>query len=135
MNRALAGVVMVSALAYTFSSGTMSAASQQTQPLRMSLESQKELVNQYCVGCHNDKVKSGDFSFTSVDFAHPDQHAQRFEKVILKLRTGMMPPAGRPRPNPETIKGFVSALEADIDRAAAANPNPGRPYLHRLNRT
>lgn len=136
MKRVLVGVVMLSALAYAQSSSTMSAASQQAQSLSaMSVASQQALVNQYCAGCHNDRLKSGDFSFAKVDLAHPDQHAQQLEKVFLKLRTGMMPPAGRRRPDQETVKSFTSALEAEIDRVAAANPNPGRPYLHRLNRT
>src|SRR4051794_23237095 len=121
MKKVLAGLVL------------MFAASQQAQSVEMPLVARRALVNQYCVGCHNDKLKSGGFSFTTVDLERPDQSAAQFEKVSLKLRTGMMPPAGRPRPTQETIKSFTSTLEAQIDRAAAANPNPGRPYLHRLN--
>jgi hypothetical protein len=133
MKKGMARLILV-ALACVNSSAAISVASQ-PQASEMSVDAQRALVNQYCVGCHNDRVKSGDFSFATVDLAHPDQSAQRFEKVILKLKTGMMPPAGRPRPQPETIKSFTSALESEIDRAAASNPNPGRPYLHRLNRT
>src|SRR5215510_16590526 len=64
-----------------------------------TVESQRALVNQYCSGCHNDNVKSGGFSFTSVDIAHPEQNAEKVEKVIRKLRSGMMPPAGARRPD------------------------------------
>jgi len=106
-----------------------------SQPIP-SLASQAALVNQYCAGCHNDKLASGGFSFARIDLANPDQNAAQAEKVILKLRTGMMPPAGMPRPNDaNTLKSFAAALEDRIDQAAAAQPNPGRPALHRLNRT
>src|SRR5437764_6624738 len=101
----------------------------------MSVESQQALVNRYCAGCHNEKMASGGFSFTKLDLAHPDQNAAQAEKVILKLRTGLMPPAGRPRPDAATLQGFVTALESEIDRVAATHPNPGKPALHRLNRT
>lgn len=104
-------------------------------PSTQPVASHQTLVNQYCAGCHNDRLKSGGFSFTQLDLAHPDKSAEQAERVILKLRTGMMPPSGRSRPDRETIKGLVSALETEVDRVAAAHPNPGRPSLHRLNRT
>ncbi len=94
----------------------------------------QEFVSRYCAACHNDKLKAGGFSFTQVDLAHPGQNAEQFEKVILKLRTGMMPPAGLPRPKADALNGFVADLETRIDRAAAGHPNPGAPALHRLNR-
>src|SRR5687768_8234869 len=109
------GLVMLSGLSYGQASRSAAVASQDAA---MSVASQQALVKQYCIGCHNDTTKSGDFSFEKIDMSHPDQHAQQVEKVILKLRTGMMPPAGRPRPNPETVKAFTSALEAEIDRVA-----------------
>ena len=94
------------------------------------------LVEQYCGYCHDDDVRDGGFSFYSdIDLANPDQNAEQAEKIILKLRTGMMPPSGMPRPDDDSLVEFASALEADIDRVAALNPNPGRPSLHRLNRT
>ena len=92
------------------------------------------LVNKYCQACHNDKVKSGDFSWTKVDLAHPEQSWDQLEKVIRKLRAGLMPPVGMPRPDAASTKAFVASLESGIDQAAAAHPNPGRPALHRLNR-
>jgi len=98
-------------------------------------DAQQALVKQYCAGCHNDKSMSGGFSFTKLDLTHPEQNAPQVEKVILKLRTGMMPPAGRPRPDQATLQSFAASLEDEIDRIAAAHPNPGRPALHRLNRT
>ena len=100
-----------------------------------SESSQRALINQYCLGCHNDKLKSGGFSWTKLDLAHPDPDAEQLERAIHMARVGMMPPAGMPRPEAATTKAFVASLEASIDQAAAAHPNPGRPALHRLNRT
>jgi hypothetical protein len=61
--------------------------------------------------------------------------AELWEKVIRKLRAGVMPPAGSPRPDQAALQDFTLWLEGELDRAAAANPNPGRPLIHRLNRT
>jgi hypothetical protein len=100
-----------------------------------SVTAQRALVNQYCAGCHNDKLKSGGFSWTKLDLAHVSQNAEEAEKVIRKLRAGMMPPAGMPRPDAGTVNAFAASLETRLDQAAAAHSNPGRPALHRLNRT
>jgi len=93
------------------------------------------LVNQYCTFCHNEKLKSGGMTLTRLDLVHPAQSAELGEKVIRMLNAGMMPPPGLPRPRPEAVKAFVTYLENGIDQAAAQHPNPGRPALHRLNRT
>lgn len=93
------------------------------------------LVQQYCTGCHNDKVRSGGFSWTEVDLEHPERNAAQTEKVILKLRAGLMPPAGRPRPAASELDSLAQVLENRIDRAAGIDPDPGSPALHRLNRT
>ena len=92
-------------------------------------------VNEYCAGCHNDKLKSGGLSLAALDAVHPERDAREWEKVVVKLRAGMMPPAGAPRPAKAAIQDFASSVEASLDRAAALKPNPGRPALHRLNRT
>lgn len=93
------------------------------------------LANQYCAGCHNNQVKSGGMTLAQLDLAHPDRNAELAEKVIHKLRAGMMPPPGMPRPDAASLKAFATSLETAVDQAAAAHPNPGRPPLHRLNRT
>ena len=95
----------------------------------------RALLDRYCVTCHSDSLRTGGLSLEGVDPANPAHDVEIFEKVILKLRSGMMPPEGRPRPPAGTSATFVSELEAGIDRVAAAHPNPGRPILHRLNRT
>ncbi len=66
-----------------------------------------ELVNKYCIGCHQDRLKSGGFSFSTLDPAHPDGNAEQAEKIIRKLRTGMMPPAGQARPDAKTLEAFT----------------------------
>ena len=97
---------------------------------------QRQLLDQYCVGCHNAKLKSGGVQLDKekADTAHVAQNPELWEKVTRKLRAGMMPPAGARRPDAPTIKTFVASLETTIDQAAATNPNPGRQPLHRLNR-
>jgi cytochrome c551/c552 len=104
------------------------------QPAKPAPAADHEFVNRYCAACHNDERKSGGFSFAQIDLAHPARNAGQLEKVILKLRTGMMPPAGMPRPQADKVQAFVTDLETKLDRAAAVHPNPGAPALHRLNR-
>ena len=94
-----------------------------------------ELVENYCTICHNDALEIGNFSLEQVDLAQPADHAAALEKVVLKLRSGMMPPQGMPRPEASELHRFISDIETGIDEAAKAHPNPGRPILHRLNRT
>lgn len=95
----------------------------------------QQFVQQYCAGCHNDKLRSGGLALTRLDPAHPGLNAPEWEKVIVKLRAGMMPPAGAVKPDRRTVLGFAASIEKGLDEGATARPNPGRPALHRLNRT
>jgi cytochrome c553 len=97
-------------------------------------ESQAALVKQYCVGCHSDKGKAGGLSLASFEPARADQTADIAEKMIRKLRAGMMPPPGARRPEGDALQKFVAALESRVDAAAALHPNPGRRTFQRLNR-
>ena len=97
-------------------------------------DAQPTLVKQYCVGCHNDKMKTGGLTLASFDPAHPEQDADTAEKMIRKLRLGMMPPPGMKRPDADVLNTFVTSLETKVDTAAAARPNPGRRTFQRLNR-
>jgi cytochrome c551/c552 len=92
------------------------------------------VVKQYCVTCHSDRRKTGGLSLEGFDLAQAGQHAEVGEKMIVKLRAGMMPPPGARRPDAATLTGLVTALETTIDAAAAANPNPGVRPFQRLNR-
>jgi hypothetical protein len=92
-------------------------------------------LNKYCVTCHSDKARTGGLSLQSVDIAAPARNPEVWEKVIRKVRTGSMPPAGLPHPDQAAADGLASYLEVSLDRAAAATPNPGHASMHRLNRT
>jgi len=93
-----------------------------------------DVVKQYCLGCHSERVKAGGLVLETVDLSRPAAHAEVLEKVALKVRGGLMPPAGSPRPSEDARTALVSYLETSLDAAAVATPNPGRPALHRLNR-
>jgi len=92
------------------------------------------IVRQYCVGCHNDTLKTAGLTLAAIDPANPAAHGEVWEKVIRKLRAGQMPPAGVRRPEPAALDALIAWLETSLDRAASDHPNPGRPLLHRLNR-
>src|SRR5712691_11114944 len=112
---------------------TLTTTGQQSAP--SSPSSQGDLVNRYCVTCHNEKAKTGGLSLEKLDVDHPATDAETWEKAIRKLRAGLMPPAGMPRPDRAALDTFRSSLEKSIDVAATQNPNPGVTALHRLNRT
>jgi len=95
----------------------------------------QEVVNSYCIACHSDVLATAGFSLQSVDFTNPGIHAEALELVVKKLRAHMMPPSGMPRPEFETYELMTGWLESELDKAWAANPNPGRiTPLHRMNR-
>jgi mono/diheme cytochrome c family protein len=91
------------------------------------------IVDRYCATCHNERTKAGNLLLTQFTADQPEHAAQVWEKVVRKVRTGMMPPAGAPRPDRATLEAFTTQLESRLDRAAQAHPNPGAPVLHRLN--
>jgi mono/diheme cytochrome c family protein len=95
---------------------------------------QNALFKQYCVTCHSDRGKAGGLTLASFDAAGAVERAEVSEKIIRKLRAGMMPPAGARRPEGSALADLATALEAKIDQAAALNPNPGRRPFQRLNR-
>lgn len=133
--RLIAGcsAVMLAAL------GSVQAAAPQQSPAGASTPPappQRVLLDRYCVGCHNQKLKTAGLTLDARDVARVGDDAEVWEKAVRKLRAGLMPPAGRPRPDKATYDGFTTWLEAELDRAAAADPNPGRTEpFHRLNRT
>ncbi len=95
----------------------------------------RAVLDQYCVVCHNQTTKTADLALDALDLAHVGDNAEAWETVVRKIRTGAMPPTGMPRPDKTTAASVVSWLETELDRAALENPNPGRPTLHRLNRS
>ncbi len=96
----------------------------------------RELLDRYCVTCHNERLETAGLSLDLIDVAKVSEHAEVWEKVVRKLRTGMMPPPNRPQPPSDARGALLSWLETSLDAAAASNPSPGRTdTLRRLNRT
>lgn len=98
-------------------------------------EAHGRLLRQYCFACHNDQARTGGLALDVQELTEVGGHPEIWEAVVRKLRTGAMPPLGRPRPEPAAADRLVTWLEGELDRAVAERPVPGRPTLHRLNRT
>ena len=127
-----AGAVLLSS-----ASGNLAATHplQQGAPASVSPPSpQRALLDQYCVTCHNQRSKTGNVMFDTMDLANLSKDSKIWERAVRKLRGGMMPPPGARQPDHAAVESFASWLENSLDQAAAANPNPGRVALHRLNR-
>ena len=108
---------------------------QQTPDAPSPAASQQAIVTRYCVTCHNDRAKTGGLSLEMLSVSSVGEHPGVWEKVVQKLHANLMPPPDLPRPDQITLKNLASYLEVSLDRAADANPDPGRTEaLHRLNR-
>jgi hypothetical protein len=105
-----------------------------SHPTTMSVGAQAELVKQYCTGCHNDRSKAGELTLAGWNVTRASAERELTEKMIHKLRAGMMPPSGARRPEADRMATFVAALESRMDAAAAADPDPGWRPFQRLNR-
>ena len=106
-----------------------------TPPSAAATTAQRALLDKYCVTCHNDRVKTANLSLQGADLTHVADHAELWEKVIRKMRAGVMPPPDMPRPSQLEYEGLRDWLEGEIDRVAATRTSPGSVVLHRLNRT
>ena len=106
-----------------------------TRRLLFRASQPQALLTQYCVTCHNQTAKTGGLALDTLDVANVGKNAETWEKVVRKIRSGMMPPSGARRPERAVLDAFATELEARLDRAGLAVPNPGAPGLHRLNRT
>jgi hypothetical protein len=94
------------------------------------------VLEQYCMTCHNTRLKTAGLVMETADLSRIPDKAELWEKVIRKLRSGSMPPAGSPRPSAAVYDSTATFLESELDRAAASKPNPGTlPLFHRLSRT
>jgi mono/diheme cytochrome c family protein len=115
--------------------GTDTAARQAT-PVALGASDPQALLKQYCVTCHNQRLRTAGLSLETLSTADPIQDAEVWEKVIGKLRAGSMPPPGMPRPAPAAAHAVAVSLEASLDRAWAVAPAPAPlPAVTRLNRT
>jgi cytochrome c5 len=104
-------------------------------PAALSPAAERALLDQYCVTCHNQKLKTAGLMLDKADTDHIGDGAEIWEKVVRKIHGGTMPPLGMPRPDQSTLDAFASSLETSLDRAAISRPEPGRAGMHRLNRT
>jgi hypothetical protein len=102
-------------------------------PSATDAAAQKALITQYCVTCHNARLKTGNLQLEDLDLSKLGEHAEVGEKIVRKMRAGLMPPTGARRPDPATLESLIRWMEVEIDRTSTTHlPAPG---LHRLNRT
>jgi len=98
----------------------------------MDAAARRAMLDKYCVGCHNQKTKIANLFLDKLDVAHPNENAEVSEKVIRKLRAGLMPPAKMPRPPADQLNAFITSMESEVDRNAVTYLPP--PGIHRMNR-
>jgi cytochrome c551/c552 len=106
-----------------------------TQLPAQSPAEQRAVLDKYCVTCHNQRTKTAGLMLDKVDLSHVEDSAEILEKVVRKVRVGMMPPKDAPRPDDAARRNLVAFLTSELDRASARKPDPGKPLLARLNRT
>ena len=134
MSKWLAVGWFVAALVAT-GSAQAAGSGQQSLGVAESSTSARGLLDQYCIRCHNQQLKTAGLMLDTIDVARVGANPEVWEKVVRKLRAGMMPPPGLPRPDRPTYGRLAAWVEGEIDRAALAHPNPGRTETyHRLNR-
>jgi hypothetical protein len=131
--------VLTATLIASVSPGLLGARAQQPPPPPAAASASPDaesqaFVNRYCVTCHNQRTKTGGLTLDQADFANIPANAETWEKVVRKVRVGMMPPQGAAKPEDANRKTFLAWLTTTLDKGAVAHPNPGRPLLHRLNR-
>jgi len=133
------GCVIAMSLLVSGTSGQTAGARPQAAPAAATPASsaeataQRALLDKYCATCHNDRAKIGDLSLDKLDMTRLSDHAEIAEKVIRKLRAGMMPPSGMSRPDRATLDALIVSMEKQLDRGAETSLTP--PGIHRLNRT
>jgi mono/diheme cytochrome c family protein len=134
--RARVAAILLTATGLAVMAGVcnFSQAASRPRPQAQNVEQYRAAINQYCISCHNDRAKTGGLTLEKLDFSNVPANAEIWEKAVRKLRVGMMPPQGAPQPDTATRQTLVSWLTSELDHAATAAPNPGRPLLHRLNR-
>ena len=111
-----------------------SAGSGATKPAAPPVSAPRDVIATYCTSCHNQRLRTAGLTLDSINVDDVAGSAEIWEKVVRKVRGGLMPPAGARQPDAPTRDAFVTSIETELDRAWAAHPNPGRPLLRRLNR-
>jgi hypothetical protein len=129
------GLAALATVAFaTYPASGQSAAAPQKSAVARTPATERAVLDQYCVTCHNDRSRTANFSLQKLDLSKVGDEPEVWEKVVRKLRAGVMPPPGVRRPPLPEYEGLRDFLETEIDRKAAAHANPGEVLLHRLNR-
>ena len=128
---AASSVMMVLAMS-AWSESVGAAGGQSPGTLAASASQSRAVLDRYCVSCHNVSLNTVDLRLDGLDLARLGDHADTGEKIVRKLRAGMMPPPGRPRPDRPTLERLIRWMEGELDRTAVVHLPP--PGLHRLNR-
>jgi mono/diheme cytochrome c family protein len=131
---ALIAVISLAVLVSASSTGVFSASPAPPTPQAAAAETQLATIKQYCVGCHNDRAKTGGVTFEGITTASIGQHAEVFEKAVRKLRGRVMPPPGSRQPDAAAVDSLVAWLEESLDRAETKAHITDQLVLHRLNR-
>ena len=114
--------------------GSPAATPAQQRSAQSESSSHAAVLSKYCITCHSDTLRTGGLSLERADLTDVPKGAETWEKVIRKLRVGMMPPPGMPRPAQAQLDDLAGYLETALDRSAADRPRSGRTAMHRLNR-
>src|SRR5262245_22371386 len=101
-------------------SAQVKTSAQQSAAVSVRPSKERQFLERYCATCHNDQAKSGGLSLVQVDLSKPGAQAQLWEKVVRKLRTGVMPPPNAPQPSGSERLGILKSLETSLDAASAA---------------
>ena len=118
-----------------FAAPRQTATTRPGEPAAPDAAAQGATVSRYCVGCHNDRLKTAGLVLDPSGLSHVGDSTETWEKVVTKLRNGAMPPPNAARPDERTLSTLASWIEGELDRSARATPDPGRPStFHRLNR-
>ena len=125
-------LALVAGFAVAVANAQAPGASEAVEP--SGIEAAQEIVDSTCRRCHNDRMRTGNLSLAAFEVAKAVEQAEVAERMVRKLRAGLMPPAGVRRPDESALIGLAGALETRLDAAAVANPNPGRRGFQRLNR-
>ena len=129
------GIAVVEVSLVQVAGQTPQAGLEPLSPVPSHDSSPRTLLDRYCVTCHNQELKTAELTLDRLDVEKVSENAAVWEKVVRKLRGREMPPVGMPRPDETGYDSFASYLETELDLAAEANPDPGRPATaHRLNR-
>ena len=135
----LVGVAWLASLSLSRTPLQAAQTAQTTKLTPATINVQRAVFSQYCLTCHTQRQKQAGtvpVAFEGDELWDVSANAATWEKVVLKMRAGVMPPAGAPHPDRNVRSEFLGWLEGELDRAAAAHPNPGRTEpFHRLNRT